>query len=156
MCLPIQGTEQPSPSSLSPWPSLARKYDQLGYPWGWLYSQVQTAGMLPNFASMFDPCIVLEKWISSVQHGDIFRLMLAGQSMTYLLDPANIKLFFTAPDDQIAFRQVVSSALGVLTCYLPLTKECVKTGQLQSILRRGCLVCHQSYFFLTTQPCFRG
>ena len=26
--------------------------------------------------------------------------------MTYLLDPESIKLFFTAPDDQIAFRQV--------------------------------------------------
>ena len=45
--------------------------------------------------------------VTPMQHGDVFKLKLAGQQMTYLLHPDSIKLFFTAPDDQIAFRRAV-------------------------------------------------
>lgn len=45
--------------------------------------------------------------VNPMQHGDVFKVNLAGQQMTYLLHPDSIKLFFTAPDDQIAFRHAV-------------------------------------------------
>lgn len=45
------------------------------------------------------------------KHGDIFKVTLGGHCMTYLLSPEAMKLFFSAPDDQIAFRQARNRAL---------------------------------------------
>lgn len=52
-------------------------------------------------------CLLLDQASAGVvlQYGDIFTVSLGGQKMTYLLHPAAMKLFFSAPDDQIAFRQ---------------------------------------------------
>ena len=39
-----------------------------------------------------------------LQHGDAFRLSLAGRKMTFLFHPEALWCFFAAPTDQIAFR----------------------------------------------------
>ena len=54
---------------------------------------------------------MVSSW-TTLQHGNIFKLRLAGQQMTYLLEPESIKLFFTAPDNQIAFRQVTQRVMS--------------------------------------------
>lgn len=51
-----------------------------------------------------------------LQYGDIFRVSLGGQRMTYLLHPAAMKLFFSAQDDQIAFRQAPWQVSLLLPC----------------------------------------
>jgi len=43
-----------------------------------------------------------------LQYGDIVRVSLGGQRMTYLFSPDAMKLFFSASDDQIGFRQACS------------------------------------------------
>lgn len=68
-----------------------------------------------------------------LQYGDIFRVSLGGQHMTYLLHPAAIKLFFAAPDEQIAFRQAswhssllfwqTQTSLGLSTQYQKLQQN---------------------------------
>jgi len=45
-----------------------------------------------------------------LQYGDIVRVSLGGQRMTYLFSPDAMKLFFSASDDQIGFRQACSAS----------------------------------------------
>lgn len=45
------------------------------------------------------------------RYGDIVRVSLGGQRMTYLFGPDAMKLFFSASDDQIGFRQAGHRAL---------------------------------------------
>ena len=54
----------------------------------------------------FDTANVSKLSLHFLQYGDIVRLSLGGQRMTYLFGPDAMKLFFSAPDDHIGFRQV--------------------------------------------------
>ncbi|KAA6426780.1 MAG: cytochrome P450, partial [Trebouxia sp. A1-2] len=49
-------------------------------------------------------------------YGDIVRVSLGGQCMTYLFGPDAVKLFFSASDDQIGFRQAIPSPSSQCCC----------------------------------------
>lgn len=71
----------------------------------------------------------MKQWVASVsghsrltspqcclQYGDIVRVSLGGQCMTYLFGPDAVKLFFSASDDQIGFRQAIPSPSSQCCC----------------------------------------
>lgn len=77
--------------------------------------------------------------------------------MTYLLGPNAMKLFFSASDDQIAFRQALDPCICLSSLLSLHDITCAtQAGRQQSTSHREFLGCHQICSSHITQPCFRA